>query len=225
MDDPIQLTEEELRVLGAMVEKSQATPAYYPLTLNAIKGACNQKSSRSPVVDYSEDTVDYALEKLREKGLAATHAGTGRVLKHGHRIGRDGLGLTPAQAAAISILMLRGPQTVGEIKTRSGRQFTFPSTEFVLEILQSMMTEEKNFVVQLPRRPGQKEVRFRHLFTPYTEAAYDDTQSTSSSNSIGAGIQELREQVEGLHAESKLLRERIATIETELANVKKDLYQ
>lgn len=226
MPDTPQLTEEEVRVLGAMVEKSQATPAYYPMTINAIMNACNQKSSRDPVVDYSEDTVDYALEKLRDKGLAATHSGTGRVLKHGHRIGRDGLGCTPAQAAALSILMLRGPQTVGEIKSRAGRQFNFPSTEFVQEIIESMMTEEKNYVAEAPRRPGQKEVRYRHTFSPYVESEDSYTPSgATSSMSIGSEIEELRTEMEGLRAEANLLRDRVASLEAAMDKIKQDLYQ
>jgi uncharacterized protein len=224
MPDTPQLTDEEVRVLGAMVEKSQATPAYYPMTINAIMNACNQKSSRDPVVDYSEDTVDYALEKLREKGLAATHSGTGRVLKHGHRIGRDGLGCTPAQAAALSILMLRGPQTVGEIKTRSGRQFTFPSTEFVQEILESMMTEEKNYIVEAPRQPGQKEVRYRHVFSPFTEPEIAAPTAQTGPSSIGSEIEELKTEMEGLRAEANLLRDRVASLESAMEKIRQDLY-
>ncbi len=223
MAQAMELTAEEVRVLGSLIEKSQATPAYYPMTLNAITAACNQKSSREPIVDYSEDTVDYAIEKLREKGLAASYSGSGRVMKYGHRIGREGLGFTPAQAAVISLLMLRGPQTPGELKSRAGRQFNFPSVEFVQEILASLMTEEKRYVEELSRRPGQKEVRFRHLFSPYVEPAYDESVAAVSL-SIGSEIQDMRTEMEGLHAESHALRERVTKLEAELEKIKSDLY-
>src|SRR5574341_863313 len=112
----MQLSAEEARVLGCLIEKSQATPEYYPMTLNALVAACNQKTSRDPVVEYSSEEVEDAIARLKDKGLCAAISGAGRVIKYTHRGGENGLGLTSAQLAALSILLLRGPQTVGEIK-------------------------------------------------------------------------------------------------------------
>ncbi len=167
----IQLTAEEVRVAGALIEKSQATPEYYPMTVNALISACNQKSSRDPVVSYSDDTVEYVLESLRDKGLSAMVSGTGRVVRHTHRFGNTGLGLTPAQCAALSLVMLRGPQTASEIRTKTERQFRFPSLEFTQEVIAGLTGGEDPFLEEAPRRPGQKEARFRHRFHPHADEA------------------------------------------------------
>ncbi|MAT39576.1 MAG: DUF480 domain-containing protein [Ectothiorhodospiraceae bacterium] len=221
-----ELTAEEVRVLGVLIEKSQATPAYYPMTLNAITAACNQKSSRDPVVEYSEDIVDYALEKLRDKGLAAQYTGSGRALKHGHRIGREGLGLTPAQAAAISIMMLRGPQTPGEIKTRSGRQFNYPSLEFVQETIDGMINGETKSVIEAPRRPGQKETRYTHTFLPVDETAYEpEAPASSSGGSILSDINALKERIEKLEDQQKDLIAYNAQLAKELDELRRTLYE
>ena len=181
MPDPQHLTFEEARVFGCLIEKSQATPEYYPLTLNAVMNACNQKSSREPVVEFDEDTVDIALDGLREKGLVAYSSGTGRTLKYMHRAGQNGLGMTPAEAAAMSIIILRGPQTVGEIKARTARQFNFTTLEQVQDTLTHLSSAEKGLLEEAPRRGGQKEVRFRHRFFEWpAESALPDevTQQT-----------------------------------------------
>ena len=203
-----QLSPEEVRVLGSMVEKSQATPEYYPMTLNSITAACNQKSSRDPVMQFDEDLIEDLLTMLREKGLVAFASGTGRVMKYLHRVGQNGLGLTPAQAAALSIIMLRGPQTAAEIKAKSGRQFTYPSNEFVQEIIASLMKDERPYLEEAPRRKGQKEVRYRHRFHPWPEIA-DDAPEQSSAASLLGSAQLLQGRVERLEDDVASLRSMI----------------
>ncbi|MDZ7360962.1 MAG: YceH family protein [candidate division KSB1 bacterium] len=203
------LSNEEARVFGCLIEKSQATPEYYPMTLNALVAACNQKTSRDPVVDYAPDEVEEALRSLKEKGLCAFISGGGRVTKYAHRGGENGLELSSQQLAVLSVLLLRGPQTVGEIKGRTERQFEFSSLEAVEQTLEGLMAGEKHFVEKAPRRAGQKEDRYRHLFFVY--------QDESEENQEASGVPSLR-------AEMEEMKKRVAALETEIAKIKKDLY-
>lgn len=154
----------EIRVVGSLVEKETTTPDYYPLTLNALVSACNQKSSRDPVVAYSAEEVHSTLDRLREKDLATeirTSDG-GRVSRFRHLF-LERFQLNPREAAVLCILMLRGPQTVGEIRGRTGRLFEFSSLAEVEESVALLSQEEpRPFVVKLPRAPGTKESRYAH---------------------------------------------------------------
>jgi uncharacterized protein YceH (UPF0502 family) len=212
---PPQLTFEELRVLGALIEKSQATPEYYPLTLNALTQACNQRSSRDPVVDFEAGLVEDVLEHLRDRGLVAFSSGTGRVVKFYHRIGQNGLGLTPAQAAVLSIIMLRGPQTASEIRARSGRQFHFTSQELAQETIAGLMTEEKPFLEEAPRRVGQKETRYRHRLAEWKDddAAAEAPSVPARAASVSDGIRELAGRIERLAERIDELERRLAVLE------------
>src|SRR5438105_6097388 len=155
-----QLDPAELRVLGALMEKEIATPDYYPLSLNALVNACNQKSNREPVVSYDEETVETALAELRHKGLCMRVTGEGRVAKHEQRFTeRDNLGRR--EAAVLCVLMLRGPQTVGELRGRTDRLYTFEDLEGVESTLNRLA--EAGYVKRLPRQAGFKEARFTHL--------------------------------------------------------------
>ncbi len=203
------LSVEEARVLGCLIEKSQATLEYYPMTLNALVAACNQKTSRDPVVEYSSEEVEVALAGLKGKGLCALVSGGGRVMKYAHRGGENGLELSPAQLAALSILVLRGPQTVGEIKGRTERQYEFSTLEEVEQTLESLMSSEKRFAEKAPRRAGQKEDRYRHLFFAYHDGA-EETQEV-------AGASSLRDEIEAM-------KRRIAALEAEMEKIKRDLY-
>ena len=187
------LSPEEIRVLGALIEKSQATPEYYPMTLNALMNACNQKSSRDPVVEYDEDIVEDALTELRGKGLVAFASGTGRTLKYMHRAGQNGLGLSPAQAAAMSILMLRGPQTTGEIRARAGRQFNFQSIEAAQPTMDSLLQRDNPYIEEAPRASGQKETRYRHRFCIYDDSAQEDGAPAEGGVSLRSEVAELRD--------------------------------
>src|SRR5205085_5646765 len=153
----------EVRVVGSLVEKQMATPEYYPLTLNALVNACNQLTGREPVVAYDERTVARALETLREKQLVWQVATAGgRVPKYEHRLSEK-FSLAEQETAALAVLMLRGPQTVGEIKGRTGRMYEFAELSEVEMTLESLMIAEPPLVMRLPRQPGTKESRYAHL--------------------------------------------------------------
>jgi uncharacterized protein len=164
-----QLDAAETRVLGALLEKEIATPDYYPLSLNALVNACNQKSNRDPVVSYDEDTVETALAGLREKGLALRITGSdSRVPKHAQRF-TEKFNLGRREAAVMCVLMVRGPQTVGELRGRTERLYTFDDLEAVESTLHRL--DEVGFVNKLPRQAGFKEPRYAQLLAGDVEAS------------------------------------------------------
>lgn len=157
----------EVRVLGSLVEKQTTTPEYYPLSLNALVNACNQLTNRDPVVQFDDQTVVRAIDGLREKRLATLFSGAeSRVAKYRHSL-TDAILLTPAEVALLCVLMLRGPQTVGELRTRAERLCKFESTAEVEEVLKGLMERKdpQPLVVKLPRLPGTKEPRYAHLLS------------------------------------------------------------
>ena len=159
----MQLTVAEGRVLGALVEKERTTPQGYPLTDNALLAACNQTTSRDPVVSYDVATVRMAVRGLRERGLLRTVHRTGeRSDKHRHEL-ESALGLSPAQAALLAVLLLRGPQTLAELRARCERMQPFSSVEEVDRELLAMAERDEPLVTLLPRQPGRKEARFGQL--------------------------------------------------------------
>ena len=162
----MQLDEAEVRVLGALMEKEIATPEYYPLSLNALVNACNQKSNREPVVSYREDTVETALAGLRAKGLAVRMSGHDmRVPKHSHRLS-EVINLGRREAAVLCVLMLRGPQTAGELRGRTERLYEFDDLEAMDACLTRLMEwEPEPLVARLQRQVGYKEVRYAHLLS------------------------------------------------------------
>lgn len=163
-----QLDTPEARVLGSLLEKEIATPEYYPLSLNALVNACNQKSNRDPVVSYDDDTVESALESLRTKGLALRITGRdSRVPKHGQRF-TEKFNFGRREAAVLCVLLLRGPQTVGELRGRTERLYTFDDLDAVESTLRHLA--DMGFVRQLPRQPGFKESRYAHLLSGDVEA-------------------------------------------------------
>jgi uncharacterized protein len=173
-----QLDGPEARVLGSLLEKEIATPEYYPLSLNALVNACNQKSNREPVVSYDEDTVETALEGLRQKGLAVRITGRdSRVPKHGQRF-TETLNLGRREAALICVLLLRGPQTVGELRGRSERLHQFDDLESVENTLTHL--GELGMVKRLPRQAGSREARFTHLLCGDVEVAEEATPAVSA---------------------------------------------
>ena len=164
-----QLDAVEARVLGALLEKEVATPEYYPLSLNALVNACNQKSNREPVVAYDEATVENALEMLREKGLGLRSTGRdSRVPKYGQRF-TEKYNLGRPETAIMCVLLLRGPQTTGELRGRSERLYTFDDLEAVESTLHRLA--EIGFTKQLPRQPGTKEPRWAQLLAGDVEVA------------------------------------------------------
>ncbi len=171
------LTDIEVRVLGALVEKQVTTPEYYPLTINSLMLACNQKNNRNPVTAYSEEQVAQTVENLREKNLTYVFYGsTSRVPKYKH-VMTEVLHLSQAQLALMCVLMLRGSQTVGELRERASRLHEFSSLEEVEATLNSLISREpETLVTRLPRQVGQKEIRFAHLLAG--EVALDSVTET-----------------------------------------------
>ncbi|MGZ3767614.1 MAG: YceH family protein [Mucilaginibacter sp.] len=205
------LDEAELRVLGSLMEKSRTTPDYYPMTVNSLMAACNQKTSRNPVVQYNEETVVLALNTLKRRGLVSTATGgTDRVVKYKHNFAIV-YPVIPSQVAILCLLILRGPQTPGELNTNSGRLYEFESIEDVQDMLTNLASGEIPFIKQLPRRPGQKEVRYMHLLgtaTDWTEEEVTHEPSKRSSGELEARVAKLEQELAELkEAFDKLMKE------------------
>lgn len=206
MNKDILLSAEEIRVLGALIEKSKTTPDYYPMTLNALTAACNQKSSRRPVVDYSEETVLAALNSLKGRSLVSTAVGgTARTTKYKHNFSTV-YDISEAGLSVLCLLFLRGPQTPGELNTNSGRLYEFSSLQEVNDTLNDLANKEIPFVRELPRRAGQKENRFVHLFSEFIESTEHISADAETSNS---NLEERVLQLEKELAEVKSILERI----------------
>jgi uncharacterized protein YceH (UPF0502 family) len=174
------LTDVEVRILGALIEKESATPDNYPLSLNALTAACNQLSNREPVMQLTEDEVKYAVNSLRQQSLVrAIQPSDSRVMKFQH-LATDKWNLEPEPRAVLCVLMLRGPQTVGEVKGRTGRLASFASLADVDRAMSDLMS--KQLAVQLPRRPGQKEVRYAHLLSGGPVVAPDREPAVQGTN-------------------------------------------
>jgi uncharacterized protein YceH (UPF0502 family) len=194
---------DEVRVLGALLEKEVTTPEYYPLSLNALLNACNQKSNRDPVVHFDEETVERVLYTLRDKGLLLNITGAGsRVPKYGHRLSEK-LNLGRRELAILCELMLRGPQTLGELRTRAERMHHFDDISEVETVLDRM----SELVTKLPRRPGEKEARYAHLLsgapdvsTPAPEQAVDSIAPPRADRiaALEAEVAHLRQELEDL---------------------------
>jgi uncharacterized protein len=206
------LNEVEVRVVGALVEKQVTTPEYYPLTLNALVNACNQISNRDPVVAYDEQTVARALESLRGKNLAYVFYGSdSRVPKYKHMLA-DIFKLSPAELAAMCVLMLRGPQTVGEVRGRTGRLYAFADLAEVEATLDGLAQREEPLVLKLPRQPGRKEARYAHLLagTPEFEEPRPEPRVEPAVREVRAEnerLARLEGEVETLRAELAGLRQ------------------
>ena len=205
------LSDIETRVLGSLVEKQVTTPEYYPLTLNALTLACNQKNNRSPVTSYSEEEVAQALETLREKNLTYVFYGsTSRVPKYKH-VMTEVLHLSAAELAVMCVLLLRGPQTTGELTTRGFRLHEFSGLEEVDAALNALITREPDpLVIRLPRQPGQKEVRYAHLLSGEVPLETQVTERVASSSHRATSsdrVSKLESEVETLKSEFQKLQE------------------
>nr|WP_068889412.1 YceH family protein [Pedobacter panaciterrae] len=198
------LNAEELRVLGVLMEKSKTTPEYYPMTINAITAACNQKTSRKPVVQYDDQTVILALDTLKRKSLISTATGgSSRSVKYKHNFAIV-FPVTPQEVSIICLLMLRGAQTPGELNTNSGRLYEFESLEEVQSVLERLSDPEMPYVLQLPKRAGQKEMRYVHLLSGTPDLTQDDSSDDNYSRPASD------------------LEQRLAKVEEELAVMKAD---
>lgn len=215
---PTFLDEVEVRVLGALVEKQVTTPEYYPLTLNALTQACNQKNNRNPVVMYSDETVSDAIESLRAKNLVYVFYGsTSRVPKYKHMMA-DIFDLSPQELAIMCVLLLRGHQTVGELRGRSDRLYNFSSLPEVEETLDALAVKEPdNLVLKLPRQPGQKEIRYAHLLSGEIDISHlSETEPSQATDQPPR-----RDRVSALEQEVESLRAEVEAIRQEFAEFKK----
>jgi uncharacterized protein YceH (UPF0502 family) len=195
--DPI-----ELRVLGCLIEKERTTPDQYPLSLNALRLASNQSTNRDPIVDYDEATIRSALDRLGNRRWTRLTSGpASRVAKFKHLLD-DALQLVPSQLALLGVLMLRGPQTVGELRTRSERLYPFPSTDDVELAL--MELAERELVARLPKRPGEREERWTQLL-----GADDEARAPAPPPSVPPAASDLEERVATLEREFAELRARL----------------
>ncbi len=202
----------EARVLGALIEKDITTPDYYPLSLNALINACNQKNNREPVTNYDEETVRLALRNLSDKRLAGTAGGLdSRVTKYEHRA-QEVFNFTRPETAIICVLLLRGPQTPGELRGRTERMHKFEHLDDVLSGLQQLMRRDPPLAKALGRRPGTKEIRYAHLLSGDVEAWEPPAEAASTSDGAAdAGrIMQLEEQVAALQRELAELKQQMA---------------
>jgi uncharacterized protein len=191
----------ELRVLGCLIEKQRTTPDVYPLSLNSLRLACNQSTNRDPVVDYDEPTIRGALERLSRRGWVRLASGSGsRAVKYRHLFD-EALRLSDAEVSLLAVLMLRGPQTPGELKQRTERLHRFESPADVEVAVDGLVQRE--LVARLPRRPGQKEQRYTQLL------GGDDAAGEPTAH---AADDSLAARVERLEAEVRLLREKVDTL-------------
>jgi len=207
----IQLDEKEARVLGCLMEKQMATPEYYPLSLNALTNACNQKTNREPVTAYDENTVEAVLDGLIQKGWVNKSV-VGRVPKYEELfIGKHNM--VPREAAVICVLLLRGPQTVGEIRTRTTRMFDFPTIEAVGETLAQL--EGWGMVRRLERLPGHKESRYQHLLAGNS---IEELEPAGTEPRAGDTVDDTR--LAQLEEEVRTLRQELVQLKNELAEFK-----
>jgi uncharacterized protein YceH (UPF0502 family) len=208
------LDETQIRVLGALMEKCKTTPDYYPMTLNGLTAACNQKTSRKPVVQYDDSTVINALNSLKIIGLIATATGGSiRNIKYKHNFA-IAYPLVPAEVAVMCLLFLRGPQTPGEINTNAGRLYEFETLAEVQQVLDALAAKEPAFIKTLERKPGQKEVRYRHLFDGDIPLLEEEYASGGSNNG---------HQNSDLAARLTKVEEELATLKTAFDALMKEL--
>ena len=208
LTEPVLLTAAQARVLGALVEKEITTPDYYPLSLNALVNACNQRSNREPVMDLNEEEVRQALHGLQEQRLAGpAQDADSRVAKFEHWLG-EAFNFSRAETALLCVLLLRGSQTPGELRGRTERMHRFGETGEVLAGLQKLIEREPALVAVLPRQPGTKESRYAHLLSgevtaePAAQAAPSSSQKTDAQDGriaqLEAMVAELREELTAL---------------------------
>ncbi|MFN3321928.1 MAG: YceH family protein [Bryobacteraceae bacterium] len=198
----------ETRVLACLIEKETTTPEYYPLTLNAAVNACNQKSNRDPVVSYDDEAVEAALDRLRARGLLYVTTGPGlRAPKYSHRL-TEALHLGRREMALLCVLMLRGPQTAGELRDRAGRMHEFSDLEEVVSCLHRLTEHEPPLVALLERQAGRKERRYAHLLSGEVPLpAYEQGPAVErSAAGVAARVEALEGEVASLKEEIEALR-------------------
>jgi len=216
----MQLTPVEARVLGALIEKEITTPEYYPLSLNALINACNQKNNREPVMALDEVEVRQALHGLEDEHLAAPVRGDGRVPKYEHHM-QEVFNFTRGEIAIVCVLLLRGPQTPGELRGRTERMYRFDELSDVQAVLQKLMAREPALVKVLPRQPGTKEARYAHLFSGDVESFEPPEPASPSTpaytpHAPSPEDEELKERMAQLEAEVAILTRELSELRAEV---------
>ena len=216
----LQLSETEVRILGALIEKETTTPEYYPLSLNALVNACNQRSNRDPVMSLDEDEVRQALRSLAEQGLARSAGGDSRVAKFEHRL-NELYNFHRHEIAVLCVLLLRGPQTPGELRTRAERMYAFEDLEAVHSALHHLMRRAPPLAKILPRQPGTKESRYMHLFSG--DAVAPEQKQTDASAEVRATACNARDETRIAQLESDImeLRRELETLREQFAAFQK----
>ena len=216
-ESPLRLTAAQARVLGALIEKEVTTPEYYPLSLNALVNACNQRSNREPIMNLDEDDVRQALNGLEDRQLAGrARSADGRVTKYEHWLG-EAFNFSRAETALICVLMLRGPQTPGELRGRTERLHRFDEISDVVAALQKLIEREPSLAVMMQRLPGTKESRYAHLLSgPVESIAVAQVQSGPESSAENLAQEErilqLEASVAALREEVSALRQKIDSL-------------
>ena len=206
MNATLMLNPESARVLGCLIEKEITTPEYYPLSLNALINACNQKSNRDPVMTLDEDAVRVALRNLTDKGLARHASSEGRVPKYEHDV-NNALQLSRREVAVLCELLVRGPQTPGELRGRAERMFKFDSLDDVHATLQRLIERNPPLALVLPRQPGTKEARYAHTLLPIdVQPAHEAPAPRQPSEGTEARVAKLESEVAELRREIEELR-------------------
>ncbi len=205
----VTLNDNEVRVLGSLIEKELTTPEYYPLTLNSLTNACNQKSNRDPVLALTEEDVVRALDSLRFKQLVVLSADGGRVPKYRHLLAEKS-GLMPAELAIICELLVRGPQTVGELRTRGERMHPFGDLAAVEEVLQELIQRESPLIRLMARQPGRKEGRYVQLFSVMPECSEELSEARPEA---------ARQRVSAENERIAKLEEEVAALRGEVADL------
>lgn len=210
----ILLNEVEARVVGCLIEKEATTPEYYPLTLNALVAACNQKSNRFPVVEYDEKTVQQALDDLREKNIVYVFYGSNsRVPKYKHILPKL-LEIDRHEVAIICVLLLRGFQTIGELRERTQRIYEFESLDEVHQTLEELKKRDEPLIMELPKQPGQKEARYAHLLS-------GEISAEAMATTVFTPSQAKQDQIAKLEAEIEELKTNFASLRNEFEEFKK----
>lgn len=212
------LSEIETRVLGSLIEKDITTPDYYPLSLNALVNACNQKNNRHPVMTLDESAVRDALNTLQERRMAGPASGAdSRVTKYEHRF-QEVFNFDRRETAVICVLLLRGPQTPGELRSRTDRMYHFEALDDIVSTLDRLAHREPSLVAVLPRQPGTKESRYMHLFSGEAPAAADLARTPSPTS---AGTNPTTDRLSTLEEEVSRLRAELTEVQQQLATFRK----
>jgi uncharacterized protein YceH (UPF0502 family) len=208
----------EVRVLGSLIEKELTTPEYYPLTLNALTNACNQKSNRDPVMALTEEDIVRALDSLRFKQLVVLSADGGRVPKYRHLLAEK-LGLMPAEQAIICELLVRGPQTMGELRTRCERMYPFGDLAAVEEVLKELIQREVPLLALLPRQPGRKEGRYAQLFSGMPDMSLEEHETAPEAARVRVVAE--NERIARLEGDVSRLCEEVAELRRQMEDFRK----